>query len=359
MAANVAANINPADVVRDVLSIVGMNNNGNVNTRQTTRFMLANQLDDIDDFMSLHASQVKEMVKQYQRVAGATPMGIRVQNNLQGLIWYARDKARRSLTIDVANLNEDLLNESREDYVMYLQDNEEGQKITELEKFSEKVDFADWDEGVFETLGRKIGAQEAPMNYLIRETQSAGFIPRNSKEELRYALPLQGRKYDKDNSLLFSMLTVATLNTPAQTYVDAYKTTLDGRAAMIALRDHYDGDASNNKKLVKYQNTIAHLEYHSERTATWEFVSNSLVKAYQWMELRKGQTYTQDIKVMKLASMIKVGSNNALQVSVEFMKITYRNDFDQALTYITSRINELNANSRSSVATRQISSAQR
>ena len=113
------------------------------------------------------------------------------------------------------------------------------------------------------------------------------------------------------------MLTVATLNTPAQTYVDAYKTTLDGRAAMIALRDHYDGDASNNKKLVKYQNTIAHLEYHSERTATWEFVSNSLLKAYQWMELRKGQTYTQDIKVMKLASMIKVGSNNALQVSVE------------------------------------------
>ena len=249
VAANVAANINPADVVRDVLSIVGMNNNGNVNTRQTTRFMLANQLNDIDDFMSLHASQVKEMVKQYQRVAGATPMGIRVQNNLQGLIWYARDRARRGLTIDVANLDEDLLNESREDHVMYLKDNEEGQKITELEKFNEKVDFADWDEGVFETLGRKIGAQEAPMNYLIREIQPAGFVPRNSKEELRYALPLQGRKYDKDNSLLFSMLTVATLNTPAQTYVDAYKTTLDGRAAMIALRDHYDGDASNNKKL--------------------------------------------------------------------------------------------------------------
>ena len=41
------------------------------------------------------------------------------------------------------------------------------------------------------------------------------------------------------------------------------------------------------------------------------------------------------------------------------MKITYRSDFNQALTYITSRINELNANSRSSVATRQISSAQR
>ena len=114
MAANVAANINPADVVRDALNIVGLNNNGNVNTRQTTRFMIANQLDEIDDFMSLHPLQVKEMVKQYQRVAGATPMGIKAQNNLQGLIWYARDRARRSLTINVGDLNEDLLNESRE-----------------------------------------------------------------------------------------------------------------------------------------------------------------------------------------------------------------------------------------------------
>ena len=119
--------------------------------------MNANQLDDIDDFMSLHPLQVKEMVKQYQRVAGATPMGIKAQNNLQGLIWYARDRARRSLTIDVGDLNEDLLNESREDYVMYLKDNEDGQKITELEKFNEKVDFADWDEGVFETLVVNLG----------------------------------------------------------------------------------------------------------------------------------------------------------------------------------------------------------
>ena len=101
------------------------------------------------------------------------------------MIWYARDQARRSLTIDVGDLNEDLLNESREDYEMYLKDNEDGQKITELEKFNEKIDFADWDEGVFETLGRKLGAQEAPMNYLTRETQPAGFVPRNSKEELR------------------------------------------------------------------------------------------------------------------------------------------------------------------------------
>ena len=44
MAANVAAAnvvVDPADIVRDALQIVGISNNGNVNTRQTTRFMNA------------------------------------------------------------------------------------------------------------------------------------------------------------------------------------------------------------------------------------------------------------------------------------------------------------------------------
>jgi hypothetical protein len=62
---------------------------------------------------------------------------------------------------------------------------------------------------------------------------------------------------------------------------------------------------------------------------------------------------------MKLASMIKVGSNAALAIAVELMKNAHRDNFAQALIYITTRINELNANSKSSAATRQISSAQR
>ena len=347
-----------ADIVRQALEIVGINNTGNVNTRQTTRFMNANQLDEMTDFKTLDVSNVKEMVKQYQRVAGATALGIRVQNNLQGLIWYARDKERRGLTVDVAVLNEDILIEAREDYQMYLKDYEDG-KSAELEKFNEKSDFADWDDSVTETLGRKMGAFQAPMDYLVRETQPAGFVPRNPKEALKYALPFLGRKYEKDNSLLFSMLNVAVLNTPAWTYVNAFKTTLDGRAAMTALRNHYDGDASNNKKLVKYQNIVAHSEYHSERTATWETISTNLVRAYQWLELRKGQTYTDEVKVMKLASMIKVGGNAALGISIEFMKNSHRDNFAQALIYITTRINELNANSKSSAATRQISSTER
>ena len=112
------APVDPASLVRDVLRITGLSNTGNVNTRQTTRFANANGIVSIDDFALLDTAQVKEMIKQYQKVAGSQAAGIRVQNNLQGLIWHARDMKRRGKTIDINNLDEDTLEAARDDYQM-------------------------------------------------------------------------------------------------------------------------------------------------------------------------------------------------------------------------------------------------
>ena len=84
----------PADLVRDVLALVGLNNTGNANARQTTRFMNANSIENVEDFASLDTSQVREMVKQYQRAHVQGSIGITIQNRLKGLIWWDRDRRR-------------------------------------------------------------------------------------------------------------------------------------------------------------------------------------------------------------------------------------------------------------------------
>ena len=78
------------------------------------------------------------------------------------------------------------------------------------------------------------------------------------------------------------MLAIATLNTLAYTYVEKYKHQLDGRLAMQALRNHYNGDASRNKKLTKYQGIISNIEYTNERTASWVSQITKLIEAYNW-----------------------------------------------------------------------------
>ena len=344
----------PGDLVRAALAIAGLSDAGNANARQTTRFMTANSITDVEDFASLEADQVREMVKQYQRAHAQGTIGITVQNRLKGLIWWARDKKRRGQPIDTAVLDIDMLEAAREDYEMYKRDVEAGSKITALEKFNPKQEFSSWDDIVTEALDQRMGAQEASISYVIRPNQPVGFVPRNNKEELRYALPLTGPKYRADNGVVYSMLSVATLGTIAYTYVENFKHQLDGRAAMMALRDHYDGDATTNRKLTKYQGIISNIEYINERTATWENQLTKLIEAYQWMQTRANQPYTDDIKVVKLCTMIRVANNNALAIAVEYMRNNFRADFDGAVTYITGRINEINAH-KPLAATRQIS----
>jgi hypothetical protein len=169
------APLNPAGLVRDVLAITGLSNTGNVNTRQTTRFANANGIVSIDDFALLDTAQVREMIKQYQKMAGSLPSaGIKVQNNLQGLIWYARDMKRRNKAIDINNLNLDTLDASREDYQMYLKDLEASGKITEIKKFDLKKDFSDWDDSITVTFSCMMGSQEAGIHYVTRPDLSAG-----------------------------------------------------------------------------------------------------------------------------------------------------------------------------------------
>ena len=66
----------PADVVRDALALVGLNNTGDVNTRHTTRFMNANSIESVEDFASLDTSQVREMVKIYRQAHAQGNMGV-------------------------------------------------------------------------------------------------------------------------------------------------------------------------------------------------------------------------------------------------------------------------------------------
>ena len=95
----------PADLVRDALAIVGLNNTGNVNTRQTMRFINANSIKNVEDLASLDTSQVREMAKIYRQAHAQGSMGITTQNRLKGLIWWARDKRRRGQLIDTTTLD--------------------------------------------------------------------------------------------------------------------------------------------------------------------------------------------------------------------------------------------------------------
>lgn len=98
---------------------------------------------------------------------------------------------RQNQAINIATLNVNTLETACDDYQLYLKDLEVGSKVTKLEKFELEKELSNWDDNVTDTFGWIMGAHD----YIIPINQPAG------------------RKFDKDNSKLFSMLTLATLDT--------------------------------------------------------------------------------------------------------------------------------------------------
>jgi hypothetical protein len=132
--------------LRDVvLPLVGLTNIGPVAQQQSVQFLALHGLTSIDDFNLVEPHQAKELVKASNSRHPAQAMGILVQNNLTGLIWYVKDRTRRGLPIDGNNIILDDLRRGHMAYKAYVQNRDKGENIKSLEKWNDKLEFNNWD----------------------------------------------------------------------------------------------------------------------------------------------------------------------------------------------------------------------
>ncbi len=72
--------------------------------RQTAQFLALHGLNSVNDFNLIKPNQAKDMVKAASVRHPAQAMGILIQSNLTGLIWYVKDRTRRGLPVDANNI---------------------------------------------------------------------------------------------------------------------------------------------------------------------------------------------------------------------------------------------------------------
>ena len=276
----------------------------------------------------------------------AASLGILAQNNLTGLIWYVKDLRRRGLAVNPNAIDKDNLLDGHLAYEAYVQNCDKGENIKSLEKWSNKINFDDWDWKVTETLSLVYGRNYCPLAYVIRPDKPAGWDPvidaTSDYERLMYQLPLNGQAYNQDNEVVFSYVQLAVLQTLAENWIFDAVPGRDGRAAMRALRDHYQGEANLDVRATKAQQTLDTLTYTSEKNMPFETMITNLNKAYNSLK-RQGQEFTDRTKVEQLAKQIKNPSRDIqITVAVETMATLHRNDYNAASQYITSRMASIN-----------------
>ncbi len=131
------AALNPEVIeLRDVvLPLVGLTNTGPMPQRQTAQFLALHGLNSVNDFNLIKPNQEKDMVKAASARHPAQAMGILIQNNLTGLIWYINDRTRRGLHVDANNIVLDDLHRGHMAYEAYVQNRDKGENIKALEKW--------------------------------------------------------------------------------------------------------------------------------------------------------------------------------------------------------------------------------
>lgn len=330
-----------------VLPLCGLNNAGAVAGRQTTLFIAHHGITTVGDLNLLEPYQSKDLVKQFNQRHPAMGLGILVQNNLTGLIWYVKDKTRRGLPIDPQAIMVDDLKDGHLAYEAYTANRNKGENIKTLERWTDKYDFDEWDQKITETLSLIYGRNYCPIAYVIRPDKPVGWDPAvdavTEYEKLMYQLPLNGAAYNQDNEQVFSMIQLAVVQTVAMTWINDAVAARDGRGAMRALRAHYEGEAELDVRATKAQQELDTLVYTNERTMTFETMVTRLNKAYIVLK-KHGQDFTDKSKVEQLAKRIRnPGNNIQITVAVETMREAHKADYTAAVQYITSRMAQINS----------------
>jgi hypothetical protein len=148
MVAN-AASMDLRDVV---LSVVRLSNTGVVVNCQTKQFLTLHGLSGTNNFGCFQPHRAKDLVKSMNWRHPASSLGIIMQNNLTGIIWYMKDQRWRGLVLDLNNVDKDVLLDGHLAYKAYVQNCDKGKNIKSLEKWTNKVDFHNWDQKVTKTL---------------------------------------------------------------------------------------------------------------------------------------------------------------------------------------------------------------
>ena len=311
------------------------------------QFMALHGLTSVYDFVLIEPHQAKDMVKASSARNPAQAMGILIQNNLTGLIWYVKDMTRRGLPIDPNTIVLNDLHRGHMAYEAYVQNRDKGENIKALEKWCDKYDFDDWDRKVTETLSLVYGRNYCPIAYVIRPEKPAGWDPVvdavNDYERLMYQLPLHGIAFKQDNETVFSFIQLAVVHTQAETWIFDHVPGRNGRGAMQALRNHYEGDAELDVQASKAQHVLDTLVYTNERHMTFEAMITKLNKAYNALK-RQGQEFTEKSKVEQLAKRIKNPSRDIqITVAVENMREIHKANYTAATQYITTRMAQINS----------------
>jgi hypothetical protein len=326
------------------LAICGISNAGPVATRQSTTFIATQGFQSIDDFIGLTQTDIGRLVKSYNDGTPAQRLGFMVEKNLQALAHWATDRARRQLPLDPAGWSPEALKHAKSSMAIAEEMKANPEKPKKVEKITTGIGWYNWQQRFENYLSQVRGVGNVPLLYVIRRDKPDGWDPatdaKNETECLIYQVAPEGHEYEADNKTVYNKLLDLTLGEAAYEWIRKFETTQDGRAAMIQLRKHCEGEDFTTRRINEANRTLKEVHYNNEYSFSFENYSTKLLSAYTVLE-RHGNMFPDMMKVYRLVDKMNVPNNMLFTHAKAKVKEDFSDNWDGAVNYLGTVINEI------------------
>ena len=189
--------------------------------------------------------------------------------NIQGLCFWASRSRRQRRAVTAADFDQVVLSDSLDE----MEIKAESDMAPDIKPEVLKEDsWEDWSKEFPTYLSHIIGKQQAPLDYVIRPEVLPGHIFQTTREQELYSYPLNGPFFREDNKAVYRLLSDRVRDQPA-TWIQPFQASQNGRAAWLALVDHYDGGGQKEKRINKAEAILNSVFYHNERAFSFDAYS--------------------------------------------------------------------------------------
>jgi hypothetical protein len=302
-----------------------------------TRLIEYEGIEMVEDLANYSDAEIEAMA---DRNSKRTPANTRIQfgmartKALKAITHWVRKKSREGTTCDLRELTPELITELISEINAIVGKEKSDSKLYYPDAFVAN-DYKNWIKKVTNYLDSRIGKAGVPLTYVIRAPDvNADEAPDEYTRSL-WAASFQTRQFREDNREVYHLFKDLLTKTEGATWFEKVKDG-DGRAAHLLLREHYVGEAHDQRRAASALAKLENLFWKSESSFPFEKYLTRLNEAFMEMEEAEQPLYP----AQKVQWLIRGVKNDDIQVqtTIGIIRDRYLTNFDEACLTLSRTI---------------------
>lgn len=302
--------------------------------QEQAALIVRERLNSLSDYAELTNRDITELAAKLERrtlADGRVILPAKVLKNIQALCFWTREKVRKGEELNPDDFTPAELATTKEAMRMRDEGKNEAPSI-KPDKFDPDR-WTSWSKQFVTYLSHVTGQQFSPLDYVLRQEPAP--LPREEmteRDRALYSYPLRGRHFNLDNMTAYRLLSDLVNGTSGYTWISNFDRAQDGRAAWLALVEHYEGGGQREKRMSAAVAAIKALHYKNESIFSFEDFSRKLIQAYRDLE-GTDEEMTDFNKVKTMLEKVQINLPRA-EVAKSHVRQNFRQDIHGAIEYL-------------------------